>query len=194
MKISQFAKFKYMYNVFYYLFLELLLGYNISWIFFYIYRKDLLAIRILIQNGIMLYRTWLLVVASLNLASALVCDGNVSKPTAGTVGLAIIGGNIFLDFLLGISIWDKYLRYTFADLGVYIWALIGILVHNWDSSEHTAVITMLLLFLCIMFLSIKILETVWRHKNRPLYIMKDYSIGFVLHKQNFRTDQISQES
>ena len=136
---------------------------------FYVYRKDLLAIRILFQNGIMLYRVWLLVATNLNFASALVHNWNVTESTAGTVGLAIVGCVAVLDFLLGISIWDKYLRYTFADLGVYIWALIGILAQNWDPSEHTAVITMLLLFLCIVLLSIKIPVTVWRHRNRPLY-------------------------
>ncbi|XP_072043714.1 uncharacterized protein [Amphiura filiformis] len=134
------------------------------------HKADRFAIRILIQNGLVLYRTWLIVATTLNFCYIPTYEGNVARSTSSTIGLVIIAVFVILDFVVGTTIWDKYHRYTFSNWGVYIWALIGILVGNWDASNRNSIITLVLLFVCIIFVAVKIPLTKWRHRNKPLYV------------------------
>ncbi|XP_072043830.1 uncharacterized protein [Amphiura filiformis] len=135
------------------------------------HKVDRFAIRILIQNGLALYRTWIVFATILNFCTVLTYEGNVTRSTSSTVGLVIVAVFVILDFIIGTTIWDKYQRYTFSNWGVYIWVLIGILVDNWDASNRNSVITLVLLFVCIIFVAIKIPLTKWRHRNKPLYVV-----------------------
>ncbi|XP_072042930.1 uncharacterized protein [Amphiura filiformis] len=121
----------------------------------HVYKADRFAIRILIQNGLVLYRTWLILATTLNICIVLTYEGDVDRSTSSTVGLVIVAVFVILDFVIGTTIWDKYQRYTFSNWGVYIWALIGILVENWDASNRNSIITLVLLFVCIILLLLR---------------------------------------
>ncbi|XP_072043715.1 uncharacterized protein [Amphiura filiformis] len=133
------------------------------------HKADRFAIRILIQNGLVLYRTWLVLATTLNVCIVLTYERDIIRSTSSTIGLAIVAVFVILDFVVSTTIWDKYQRYTFSNWGVYIWALIGILVGNWDANNRNSIITLVLLFVCIILLAVKIPLTVWRHRNKPLY-------------------------
>ena len=120
------------------------------------YRKDLLAIRILIQNGLVIYRTWVLIATSLSFGIVLTYEAGVDNATASTISLSIVAVNVILDFVFDVFVWDRYFRYTFSHWGVYIWALTGVLAKNWEPSDRNSILSLVLLLLCVLLLIIKI--------------------------------------
>ena len=129
------------------------------------------AIRILILNGLALYSSWTVVTTLINLGMVMTFKGDVSQSASTTACLVIIACYVVATFVLDTFVWDKYMRYNFANWGIYIWALVGIFVRDWIEPDTNLILTLLILIMTIALLGLKVPLVVWRHRNRPLYML-----------------------
>ncbi|XP_072043829.1 uncharacterized protein [Amphiura filiformis] len=133
------------------------------------HKRDLWAIRILIQNGIMLFFTWITVATHLALGSVMSYVGSVPQDITSTILLAMLGTIMLVYFFLENFIWERYLRYTYTFWTTVVWALLGIFVENWGLSRN-AMITLFLLLIAGILGLIKLALSIMRTRSNPLYV------------------------
>lgn len=133
--------------------------------------RDLLAVRILAQNGLAFFATWLSLATNLNFCLFLAYSCGVDSKVAGTISLFIILSLIVTYTVLENFVWPKYLLYTFTPWFVLHLALIGVLVKNWVKTEPSRnnIITLVILILVFLFTIVKIVmlilcKTKLRHR------------------------------
>lgn len=121
---------------------------------------DLTLVYVLVQNGTDLFFAWTTVATLLNLASALANDPlikrNLSSKSASTLSLLILGIMVLLWAILENSVLFDYFQYVYAWYGVLIWALVGILVKNYDRTNYNSIFTILLLCIVLICLVTKV--------------------------------------
>jgi len=131
---------------------------------------DLLAIRIIIQNGMALYATWVTIATLLNFAIVLSYWGGLDQSVASTISLSVLLVEVLVYFVLENIVWDRYLRYTYAVWIVVIFALTGSVAGNWRAESRNSIYSAVLLALAATLFVIKIALSIWRAFKRPLYI------------------------
>ncbi|XP_038067351.1 uncharacterized protein LOC119737232 isoform X2 [Patiria miniata] len=132
-------------------------------------RGELIAIRAIIQNGLVFYATWVTIATLLNLAIVLSYWGGMEQSTACTICLSILLVEVLLYSVLENIVWDKYLRYTYTVWLVVIFALIGSIAQNWNVAKPNSIFTAVLLGLAFALFLIKLVVSVWRTFSKPLY-------------------------
>ncbi|XP_042187597.1 uncharacterized protein LOC103175372 [Callorhinchus milii] len=100
-------------------------------------KVDLWLVRILVQNGIVVYATWPTIATLLNFAIELTYSANVDIYTSGTVALSILAFQVVLWYVLVLFclenfVLDKYVHYTLTVYPVVIVALSGFLNNNFN--------------------------------------------------------------
>jgi len=133
------------------------------------HRWDLILMRVIIQNGLALYATWVTIATLLNLAIVLAYWGGVEQPVASTVSLSILLVEVLAYSVLENLIWDRYLRYTFSPWVVVVFALAGSLAQNWTAGARNSTFSAVLMALALALACLKIGLAVWRGMTRPLY-------------------------
>lgn len=128
-------------------------------------KKDIWLMRILVNNGLAFYATWVTAATMLNFAISLIYDFKVLDINdASLLAICVLGFVIVVYFVLDIYIFEEYTRYTLSPYLQLLIAFAGILSKNWDSKSTTAIITLVLAILApgLMFIS-KIAMTIYKY-------------------------------
>nr|XP_049614421.1 uncharacterized protein si:ch211-161h7.5 isoform X2 [Syngnathus scovelli] len=135
------------------------------------HKVDLLLIRILVQNGVMIYTVWTTIATLINLAIVLTYTANVSPTNAATVCYCILTFMLLAWFFLQNVFLDKHMRYVLIDYPVVIWALAGNLDKNYiaESPSRSGIFIVVLLAAAVLLYIIRLVLVIWRHCKQPLY-------------------------
>uniref|UniRef100_A0A3B5KY79 Uncharacterized protein n=1 Tax=Xiphophorus couchianus TaxID=32473 RepID=A0A3B5KY79_9TELE len=122
--------------------------------------KDLVCLRILVQNGLAVYATWSSIASLLNFSVVLQLWG-VDKSTAATISLCIL----FAEFVLENWVLDRWVRNILTVYPVVIVALVGIIYRHFNPADPTpnTVFMVQLVIACILFVS-RVCSVIWRNK------------------------------
>ncbi|XP_025966308.2 uncharacterized protein LOC112989382 [Dromaius novaehollandiae] len=134
------------------------------------HKAELWLVRILVQNGLVLYATWTIIATLLNLAVVLIYKWNVSNETATTASLCILALDLVIWFYVENLFLDKYVRYNLTVYPVVMLALTGSACKNFSLSSPTTngiFIVVLLAVTCVVF-AVRLGLVVWRHHKQRL--------------------------
>ncbi|RNA30149.1 hypothetical protein BpHYR1_000739 [Brachionus plicatilis] len=136
-------------------------------------KKDLWLVRILVQNGLAFFATWVTIASCLNLATYLTYDLLIELSISTTCSLSILSFICVLFSIFENFIWQKYLLYTFSPWLVLLTGLSGSLYKNYPKNEQNLsrnnILTMCLLMACACFFVVKIVmfslyKTIWKER------------------------------
>lgn len=132
--------------------------------------RDLLCLRLLVQNGLALYSTWTTIATLINLCVVLDQEG-VARATAGTVSLCVLLVELLGWFILENFVLDRYVRYILTIYPVVILALLGNVSKNYQPGNPSAnaVFTVVLLVLACLLFVVRVATVIWRNRKQPLY-------------------------
>ncbi|XP_071797339.1 uncharacterized protein [Asterias amurensis] len=133
------------------------------------HKCDLVLVRIIVQNGMALYATWVTIATLLSLASVLIYWGDVEQSISCTISLSILLGVVLIYSVLENFVWDKYLRYTYTVWMIVIFALSGSIARNWNPEKRNSIYSAVLISLAAGLFVLKIGLSMWRCCKRPLY-------------------------
>ncbi|XP_051910253.1 uncharacterized protein si:ch211-161h7.5 [Hippocampus zosterae] len=135
------------------------------------HKVDLWLIRILVQNGVMIYTTWTTIATLINLAIVLTYQANVSPTNAATVSYCILTIVLLVWFFLQNVVLDKHMRYVLIDYPVVIWALTGNFDKNYnaESPSRSGIFIVVLLAAASLLYALRLVLVIWRHWKQPLY-------------------------
>ncbi|KAJ8037728.1 hypothetical protein HOLleu_18619 [Holothuria leucospilota] len=131
-------------------------------------RWNLLCLRILVQNGVALYASWCTVASLLGLTIVLVYESGWTQTAACCVSLSILSLELILYFIVDITVFDSYTRYTFSTYPTVMWALIAILVENYAADRQHMIFALCLLCVSTVMCAIKVVVAVRRRQVSPL--------------------------
>ncbi|XP_071813342.1 uncharacterized protein [Apostichopus japonicus] len=131
-------------------------------------RWNLLCLRILVQNGVALHTTWVTVATLLSFTIVLVKLTDWGQTAACCFSLSILAMELILYFILDLIVFDKYTRYTFTTYPTAIWALIAILVQNFEKDRPHMIFAIALLCTATIMCAVKVLVSIRRCKVDPL--------------------------
>ncbi|KAK1885558.1 hypothetical protein KUDE01_031752 [Dissostichus eleginoides] len=135
------------------------------------HKVDLWLLRVLVQNGVMIYTTWTTIATLINLTIVLTYDVGMSPLDAATISYAFLTVVLLVWFALENFVLDKHVRYILVIYPVLIWALTGNLDKNFDAespNRNGFFIVALLALASVLFL-VRIVLVIWRHIKQPLY-------------------------
>ena len=150
-------------------------------------RKDIWAIRLIVQNGLAVYASWGTVASVFNFAIVLTYRTGLSgdrQDVGSTVSLILFTLEIFAWFIFDNFVFEKLLRYLLTPYPVVVVSLVGILSKNWDPSERNSIFTAALLGMSILMSIVKLVLVTWRHYKKPIFSNKP---------QNYRRPVVSFE-
>lgn len=127
-------------------------------------------IRILIQNGLAFFLTWVTIASNLNMATFLTYGLGIELTLATSTALSIVFTLICLYFVLENFVWQRYLLYIFTPWCVVLMGLVGSLIKNWNGSAPTRnnYITLVMLVASVVFALIKVIMfALYRTVCRP---------------------------
>lgn len=132
--------------------------------------KEIWFVRILVQNGMAFFATWVSIATLLNFAMVLTYIWSVDMQIAASIALAILSLDIVVWFVLDMFLIDKYVRYTVTPYIVVVVALIGSIMKNWNlnTNYRNSIFTAVLLAVAGLLLIVKLLILVWRHRKFPI--------------------------
>ncbi|KAF3698863.1 hypothetical protein EXN66_Car014550 [Channa argus] len=134
------------------------------------HRKDLACLRILLQNGLALYATWISIASLVNFSLVLHLWG-VDKSTAATASLCILFAEVVAWFILENWVLDRWVRNILTVYPVVIVALVGNIFRHFNLSDPTpnSVFMVVLLVLACVLLVSRVCTVFWRNMWRPLH-------------------------
>ncbi|XP_028289338.1 uncharacterized protein LOC114453585 [Parambassis ranga] len=135
------------------------------------HKADLWLLRVVVQNGVMIYTTWTTIATLINLTIVLTYEAKVSATDAATISYSILAVLLLVWFVLENSVLDKHVRYICITYPVMIWALSGNLDKNYDDkspSRNGIFIAVLLALASVLFVT-RLILVLWRHVKQPLY-------------------------
>ena len=132
--------------------------------------KEIWLIRILVQNGVAFFATWVTIATFLNLAIVMNYVWGVGMTTSCIIALSLLAFDILLWFVLETFVVDKYVRYTFSPYVVLIVGLSGSLSKNFDLDKNcaTSIMTAVLLVVVVLLAIVKVVLVVYRHRKYPI--------------------------
>ncbi|XP_061523047.1 uncharacterized protein si:ch211-161h7.5 [Phycodurus eques] len=132
---------------------------------------DLWLIRILVQNGVMIYTTWTTIATLINLAIVLTYEANVSPTNAASVSYCVLTVVLLVWFFLQNVVLDEHMRYVLVDYPVVIWALAGNFDKNYNAESlgRSAIFIVVLLAAASLLYAVRLVLVFWRHCKQPFY-------------------------
>ncbi|XP_071814945.1 uncharacterized protein [Apostichopus japonicus] len=131
-------------------------------------RWNLLCLRILVQNGVALYASWCTVASLLGFTIVLVHLSGWEQAAACCFSLSILSLELILYFIFDLIIFDKYTRYTFTTYPTVMWALIAIIVNNFEEDRPHMVFAIALLCTATIMCAVKVVVSSRRCQVDPL--------------------------
>lgn len=149
-------------------------------------KVDIWLMRILIQNGLALFLTWVTIASNLNMATFLTYDLGVEYFIPTTIALLIVFALIVFYFVIENFVWQKYLLYVFTPWVVILVGLSGSLYKNWSSASPTRnnIITLIMLVCSSLLFVGKIVMFVLYHTYCRPSVDKKESHKLLQAKQN----------
>lgn len=132
--------------------------------------KELWLTRFMVHNGLAFYATWTSIATLLNLASAITYAGDlVPQEVSSTISLGILSAELVVYFALDMSVWDRFVRYTFSPYIVLIWALTGAVIDDGADLAKTrnSIFTVVLLAIAATMFLVKVAVMIYRHCKKP---------------------------
>lgn len=131
---------------------------------------DLWLTRFLALNGLLFYATWTTIASLINLTAAVQYDGDYNGSNAAYIALSLLTATVITYFVLENTVFDRYLRYSFAVYPVVIWALSAVLAKKWDSSDPSGVniFTLVLVIVTAVLAIVRIVLFVLFTTFRPI--------------------------
>ena len=139
-------------------------------------RVDVWMTRILTQNGLAIYATWVIIAALINLDVVLVYYADVNQSVGGTICLALLFLLICSWFFLDNFVCDRFVRYMLTPYFVVVFALSGSVDQNYDPDSSTSVLSVCLLAISACLLMIKLVLMIYRALKSPLFDWSQQSI------------------
>ncbi|XP_061614412.1 uncharacterized protein si:ch211-161h7.5 isoform X2 [Phyllopteryx taeniolatus] len=132
---------------------------------------DLWLLRILVQNGVMIYATWTTIATLINLAIVLTYEANLSPTNAASVSYCVLTVVLLVWFFLQNVVLDEHMRYVLVDYPVVIWALAGNFDKNYnaESLSRSAIFIVVLLTAASLLYAVRLVLVFWRHRKQPFY-------------------------
>ena len=130
--------------------------------------RELWWVRLTVHNGLAVYATWVTIATLLNLAIVLIYETTNDpmdkewREEVSTICLGILAFEMLLWFALDISFLDRYTRYVFTPQLVVTFALVGILVKNWDADSRNTYMEVAMLGAAALATVIKVVVILWR--------------------------------
>ncbi|XP_041474461.1 uncharacterized protein LOC121423206 [Lytechinus variegatus] len=130
---------------------------------------DLWANRILIQNGLAIYATYITEATRVQFAIILIYTFGIDEDTTTYICFAVLATQLITYFFLDCFVYDRYFRYILIVYPTVMWNLGGILVANIrDPNSPQAVIGSTLFALVFVFFVIKTILVIVRD---PVYVI-----------------------
>ncbi|XP_060070093.1 uncharacterized protein LOC132550096 [Ylistrum balloti] len=132
--------------------------------------KDIWLIRLLVQNGMAFYATWVTIATLLNVAMVMTYKGGISNEDACTAVLGMLSAIIATWVILENTVFDRYVRYTFSPYITLTMALGGVVSKNYDLDirERNSLFSLTLLIIAGVLLLTKIIVMLVRHFKNPI--------------------------
>ena len=108
---------------------------------------DVWCVRILIQNGILFYATWVSIATCINLAVYVEYNLGVDGSKAATASLAILTSVIILWFIMENFVVQEYTRFVVSEYIVLVIALSGVVKAHWTDGHGNQAFELALLIL-----------------------------------------------
>lgn len=133
-------------------------------------KKDIWLTRILVQNGLAFYATWVSIATLLNFAIVMTYYWSVDVQVSSSVALGVLSLDIVVWFTLDTFVFDKYVRYTLTPYIVLVIALTGSVMKNFnlDTNERNSIFVAILLAIACLLLVVKLVLVAWRHRKYPI--------------------------
>ncbi|XP_068197443.1 uncharacterized protein [Antennarius striatus] len=133
------------------------------------HRRDLLCLRVLVQNGLALYTTWTSIASLINFSLVLQLWG-VDRSTAATASLCILLGEVMAWFILENWVLDRWVRNILMVYPVLIFALIGNIARHFNPADPSinAIFMVVLLVLAFVLLFFRVSTVIWKNCRQPL--------------------------
>ena len=119
-------------------------------------KLDVWCVRILVQNGILFYCTWVSIATCINVAVYLQYNLGVDSTKSGTAALAILTSVIILWFILENFVVQEYTRFVLSEYIVLIIALSGVVKKHWTDGHGNQAFELALLILAGVLLVARI--------------------------------------
>lgn len=127
---------------------------------------EMIAVHVLIQNGMGIFFSWTTVASLLNISAALTYGpADLSSETSSIICIIILALLAIGWAALENTVMYQYVRYYFIWYAVAIWALIAILVKNNDPVNASTILTAILLCSIVLCLIAKIVVLVVKTRN-----------------------------
>lgn len=133
---------------------------------------DVWCVRILVQNGILFYATWVSIATCINLAVYVEYNLEVDGRKAATASLAILTALIILWFILENFVLQEYTRFIVAEYIVLIVALSGVVKAHWTDGHGNQAFDLALLILAgvLLVARIALIVVQERKKGRSIQV------------------------
>ncbi|XP_071849432.1 uncharacterized protein [Apostichopus japonicus] len=132
-------------------------------------RKDVTCLIVLVQNGLAMYLSWLTVADMLVLNSFAVYTVGVPMTMSSCLTLTLLAVIVTVYFFLELTLWRKYVRYTFTTYPTVMWGLMAITVDKWDPQNPTSIYVLVLLLVVSVYFFAKIGVTFGRRSAKGKY-------------------------
>lgn len=123
----------------------------------------------LVINGIGLYAAWLTIATLLNLGIVLCYFVGIENQIASSIALGVLAFVFLVYSWMDLSLFEKQFRYFYTPYLTLFMALAGILAENWDTSNPNTIFTVALLCCGIFVFIVKVITSIVRSINDPLY-------------------------
>jgi putative effector of murein hydrolase LrgA (UPF0299 family) len=127
--------------------------------------KEIWLNRILIQNALAMYATWLCIAALLNLGNVLCYVLGIPVPLTGTVCLGILAVDLVVWFVVDIFVVHRASNYVVIPYVVVIVALAGSIEKNYVPMATNSLISVVLIIVAAGAFLVKIVTMVYRHNT-----------------------------
>ena len=126
---------------------------------------DVWCIRVLCQNGVVFYNTWVSIANCLNLTIVLQRSLNVDGSKAATGALCVLLILILAWFIMENFVIEKFTRFTFSEYIVLLVGLSGVLKKQWTDGKGTQGFVLALLVLSALLFLARIIIIIVKEKK-----------------------------
>ena len=121
-------------------------------------KLDIFAIRLILQNGLAFYLTWLSFLACLNFATFITYNFGWNQTNSSTATLAIISSLAVVYFLVENFIWQRFLLYIYSPWLVLLITFHGILLEHWTTAIGLGRNNLMALIMFAVFFAFAVLK------------------------------------
>ncbi|KAK6975796.1 hypothetical protein BgiMline_022180 [Biomphalaria glabrata] len=130
-------------------------------------KNEVTFLQIAVVNGIGMYATWASIATLINLAVVLVYKWShpILNENASVISLGILTFLIIVYIGLDMTVLDQYTRYTYSPYVTVVWALSAIIAKNYDQSNISSIMAVVLLGSVSLAGLIKVALTCYRSRR-----------------------------